>query len=136
MTGNVHKGFTFEIRRNYDYSKSRKRPRPPIEIGLVSSEYVVDTPGDGTYTIDSVPQDAFEACYTRFLHRTRVLGRPAILLVLHSSMPNQSLTLHNHLAIVWETNSSRAFRLPVVARTMCEGNGRVGLFDCTDSWPQ
>lgn len=61
VTGSVHEGFTFEIRRNYDYSKSRERPRPPIEIGLMSSEYVVDTPGDGTYTSDSVPQDAFEA---------------------------------------------------------------------------
>jgi len=41
-------------------SKTKTTPYTPIEIGLVSSQYLLDTPGDTTYTKDQEARDTFE----------------------------------------------------------------------------
>jgi len=56
----VRDGFMHEIKRNYDLTKTRNLPHPPVEIGRISTRFVVDTPGNGRYTADAVPQDDFE----------------------------------------------------------------------------
>lgn len=60
ILGSVKEGFKLEVRRNYNMDFTRSRPLPPIEIGLVSTRHLVDTPGDGSYIVDLQIQDTFE----------------------------------------------------------------------------
>ncbi|KAI9681917.1 MAG: hypothetical protein M1822_006994 [Bathelium mastoideum] len=58
--GTIRDGFQTEFRRNFDLSKTRDRPRPPIEIGRVQTNLLLDTPSDGTYSAENQARDDFE----------------------------------------------------------------------------
>ncbi|KAI1139346.1 hypothetical protein F5Y05DRAFT_412448 [Hypoxylon sp. FL0543] len=58
--GNVQEGFEIEIIRNYDLTLTRTKPLTPIELGIVSTQYLVEVAEDFQYGIDTTARDAFE----------------------------------------------------------------------------
>jgi hypothetical protein len=49
-------GFEMEFCRNFDIDHTRTRPNPPIEIGVVSAQNIVDVPREAGYYKDDKPQ--------------------------------------------------------------------------------
>lgn len=64
VIGSVRDGFQLEFRRNYDINLTRNPPRPPVELGLAPTAFLIDTSGDGTYSRDCEPKDHFENLIT------------------------------------------------------------------------
>jgi hypothetical protein len=60
VTGSVRDGFQIEIKRNYDLRKTKTTPHSPIEIGIASTQYLIDTILDGKNSSDDQPLDRFE----------------------------------------------------------------------------
>lgn len=63
IEGSVQEGFIFEIRRNYDISKTRNVPYPLILLGTCSDHFLIDnahTIRDGDYHKDHLARDPFE----------------------------------------------------------------------------
>ncbi|KAK6956368.1 hypothetical protein Daesc_001645 [Daldinia eschscholtzii] len=60
VTGNVQESFGHEIIRNYDLTQTRTKPLTPIEIGIVSTHYLVEVAEDFVFAKDTIPRDAFE----------------------------------------------------------------------------
>jgi hypothetical protein len=62
VEGNVREGFTLEIRRGYDISKTRNHPRARVELGWIQADLIDETTlGLGApYQPDTVVRDRFE----------------------------------------------------------------------------
>ncbi|KAI1648775.1 hypothetical protein F4815DRAFT_90977 [Daldinia loculata] len=60
VTGNVQQGFKHEIIRNYDLTQTRTKPLTPLEIGLVSTQHLVEIAEDLRFAEDTAARDAFE----------------------------------------------------------------------------
>ncbi len=90
VVGSVREGFTIEFRRNYDLTKTANRPRAPIEIGLVSTRYLIDTVGDGAYSSDNVARDAFEELLRSVLAPDKSLNSAAAPELVRTSSISQA----------------------------------------------
>ncbi|KAI1267652.1 hypothetical protein F5Y18DRAFT_307873 [Xylariaceae sp. FL1019] len=73
VAGSVKEGFKHEITRNCNLTLTRTKPETPLEIGIVSTQYIIEVAQDAKYGLDTTARDPFEE------------------LVLSVPAPNQSL---------------------------------------------